>query len=374
METLKRKVSEYQGKINALQTTLESMRVSIRNIVGSEQNPGNAAGPRRKDKFKIYENDSYFSSYSHFGIHHEMLSDTVRTLAYQKAIVENKEVFNGKSVIDIGCGTGILSMFAATAGAKHVLAIDESDMAFYAMAIITENKLTQPIEVVKKKVEHMDGSKKFDIIVSEWMGYFLVFEGMLDTILYARENLLNPGGIILPNRCTLTIAGICDQKFYNKHFHFWEDVYGYKMNSLKHECILEAIIDVVDPANVCTDHCQVKAIDVMTCTLEETQLFESEFSLSCTTPNTTIHAICGWFECFFDTVPLIEKVSLPTSPYTKPTHWKQTLFLLKTPVELKETGDLFEGRIIVARMENNARALRVEFAFRNGEKQEYFMM
>lgn len=262
-------------------------------------------------------------------------------------------------------------MFAATAGARHVLAIDESDMAFYAMAIITENKLTQQIEVVKKRLEELSHDKKFDVIVSEWMGYFLLFEGMLDTIIYAREHHLSPGGLILPNRCSLFIAGICDDALYQKHVHFWDDVYGYKMTPLRHECMIEAIIGTIEADKIITDTCPVTHIDIMTCSIEETHKIVTDFSMTCSQPG-TINAICGWFECFFDAVQLTEHVCLPTSPLTKATHWKQTLFLLKNPVELK-LGDRFEGQITVNRQENNARALHVEFAFRNGDKQEFYM-
>jgi type I protein arginine methyltransferase len=62
--------------------------------------------------------DYYFDSYSHFGIHEEMLKDSVRTRAYKNAIVQNRHLFSGKVVLDVGCGTGILSMFAARAGAR----------------------------------------------------------------------------------------------------------------------------------------------------------------------------------------------------------------------------------------------------------------
>ena len=44
--------------------------------------------------------------------------------------------FDGKVVLDIGCGTGILSMFAAKAGAKHVIGIDQSEIIYQAMDIV----------------------------------------------------------------------------------------------------------------------------------------------------------------------------------------------------------------------------------------------
>lgn len=67
--------------------------------------------------------DYYFDSYSHFGIHEEMLKDEVRTLSYRDSIMHNKPLFKDKVVLDVGCGTGILSMFAAKAGAKMVIGV-----------------------------------------------------------------------------------------------------------------------------------------------------------------------------------------------------------------------------------------------------------
>lgn len=52
-----------------------------------------------------------------------MLKDSVRTKAYKNAIMHNENLFKDKIVLDVGSGTGILSIFAAQAGAKHVYGV-----------------------------------------------------------------------------------------------------------------------------------------------------------------------------------------------------------------------------------------------------------
>lgn len=80
--------------------------------------------------------DGYFESYDRPSIHEEMLQDRVRTESYRAFILGNAErLFAGKRVLDLGCGTGILSMMAARAGAAAVHAVDKSDMIFTAMEI-----------------------------------------------------------------------------------------------------------------------------------------------------------------------------------------------------------------------------------------------
>ena len=69
----------------------------------------------------------FFCALSISGIHEEMLKDTVRTGSYRSAIINNGHLFKGKTVLDVGCGTGILSMFAAKAGAKHVVGVSLAD-------------------------------------------------------------------------------------------------------------------------------------------------------------------------------------------------------------------------------------------------------
>jgi predicted RNA methylase len=70
-----------------------------------------------------------------------MLQDTVRTELYRNSIINNPSHYKGKIVLDVGCGSGILSMFAAQAGAKRVYAVEASNMADYAKRLVVHNKL-----------------------------------------------------------------------------------------------------------------------------------------------------------------------------------------------------------------------------------------
>ena len=74
-----------------------------------------------------------------------MLKDTVRTDAYRDFIYENKHLVQGKIVLDVGCGTGILSMFCARAGAAKVIAVDNSDIINKARENVFENGMGEVV-------------------------------------------------------------------------------------------------------------------------------------------------------------------------------------------------------------------------------------
>ena len=78
---------------------------------------GNASENANPDE--MTSKDYYFHSYAHFGIHEAMLKDEVRPLTYRNSIYHNKLLFKGKTVLDVGSGTGIQRMFAAKAGAAR---------------------------------------------------------------------------------------------------------------------------------------------------------------------------------------------------------------------------------------------------------------
>ncbi|XP_060201557.1 probable histone-arginine methyltransferase 1.3 isoform X2 [Lycium barbarum] len=88
----------------------------------------------------------------------------MNTGTYYSAVIENRADFLGRVVVDVGAGSGILSLFAAQAGAKHVYAIEASEMADYARKLIAGNpSLNERITVIKGKVEDVELPEKADI-------------------------------------------------------------------------------------------------------------------------------------------------------------------------------------------------------------------
>jgi protein arginine N-methyltransferase 1 len=71
-----------------------------------------------------------------------MLEDHKRTGAYYNAVMQNKRQFQGKVVLDVGTGSGILAIFAAKAGAKKVYAVEATNMALRARKLVKHNKVS----------------------------------------------------------------------------------------------------------------------------------------------------------------------------------------------------------------------------------------
>ena len=70
------------------------------------------------------------------------------------------------------------------------------------------------ITLVKGKLEDVElPIAQYDIIISEWMGYFLLYESMLDTVLLARDKYLKPGGLMFPDNARMYLAAIEDQDY-----------------------------------------------------------------------------------------------------------------------------------------------------------------
>ncbi len=156
--------------------------------------------------------------YDHLDIHRRMVSDVVRVEAFRaglKAVVKP-----GDAVLDVGAGTGILSILAVQAGARKVYAVEPSPIADFTQWLIRDNAMEDRITLVRAGIESADLPEPVDAIVFEWMGGYGVDEGMLPLLLLARDRWLKPGGRMIPERVTTWMAPAFDEALEHDR-NFW---------------------------------------------------------------------------------------------------------------------------------------------------------
>jgi SAM-dependent methyltransferase len=152
------------------------------------------------------------NSYGAPAIHLQMLRDDRRNRAFRDAL--HKTVNSGDVVLDFGAGTGILSMFAAQAGAARVFAVEKTSIAHLARRIVEKNGFADRIQIIQGDIETVRLPEKVDVIVSEWLGSYGVDENMLAPLLIARDRWLKPGGKMLPQTVTAWICPIWNNEVY----------------------------------------------------------------------------------------------------------------------------------------------------------------
>ena len=227
--------------------------------------------------------------------------------------------------MDVGTGSGILACWAAQAGAKRVYAVEYTDMAHHARNVVRANGLDHIVTVIQGAVEEVvlpeedwerfgltlqeeqdeqqllpDGTKKdqrvVDIIISEWMGYFLLRESMLDSLVRARDTFLKPtSGLMMPSHATMMIAPIVDeeerkhqQNDYAAGMEDWKEfaettsnLYGVDMSVLesnfdreqKEYYVLSSRWAELPTSCLLAECAVVKELDMHVCTVEDASLY-----------------------------------------------------------------------------------------------------
>ena len=123
---------------------------------------------------------------------------------------------------------------------KVSLSYDSRIMSHNLLLIIIQSQTIYLVTLIRGKMEEItlpDGIEQVDIIVSEWMGYCLLYETMLPSVIYARDKYLRKGmykksrdlktdnlspdqviytgkgGMIFPDKCDLFITAIEDAQY-----------------------------------------------------------------------------------------------------------------------------------------------------------------
>jgi len=131
-----------------------------------------------------------------FDYHHSMLVDRQRTEAFLAALMA--EVRPGDVVVDIGAGTGVLSMFAAMAGARHVYAIEEGPIGEVAARAIERNGFMHRITLLRGTSTEVELPERATVLVTETIGNVGLEEGITGWVRDAWERLLTPDARVVP--------------------------------------------------------------------------------------------------------------------------------------------------------------------------------
>ncbi|MDK2917470.1 MAG: type protein arginine methyltransferase [Candidatus Petromonas sp.] len=266
-------------------------------------------------------------------LHHRMLSDEIRTKAFQKAIFE--KVNPGDVVVDIGTGTGILAFFAIQAGAKKVYAIDTSNIIEVAKQIARDNRILDKIVFIQNDSREVVLPEKADIIISETIGSFGLEENICGTLLHGKQNFLKPGGKIIPEEIELYLTPVfCEGKLENIK---WEFLKNYDINndSLSDIAVHNTYKTNLIESNIVS--CPKLISKINFTNIEQiSYVFKTQFNLQ----NCKINGLGGWFKA-----KLSSNVYIDTSPFSSPTHWMQTYFPLQEVVEAFKDKSTIEVEI-----------------------------
>lgn len=273
---------------------------------------------------------SYFSEYEDLEVHEIMLRDRPRQEAYKNAIMKNADLFKDKIVMDVGAGTGILSALCAKAGAKLVYAIEATNLAKIALTVMEENNLTATVKIIHSKVEDFvlpPTAEKVDIIISEWMGFYLLHEGMLDSVIFARDNFLKSDGYMFPSEATIYVAP-CSVP---SRFDDWDDVDGVSLKSFG-QMLRQQKSSKPEIISITRKELLHSGVSMFWMNLNEVRsddLDEIVFQDVVSVHEAGKHqGFCIWFDCRFPGIDYDEAVILSTGPNARTTHWKQCIVVL----------------------------------------------
>src|SRR5882762_1821418 len=149
----------------------------------------------------------------------EMIADGERLGAYTKAIAG--VVRPGDTVLEIGCGPGVLALLACQAGARKVYAVDSQEIVHFARELAAANGFAERMEFIQRDSRKLHLSERVDVIVSDIRGALPFFGHAVASIEDARQRLLAPGGRLIPQRDTLKVAVIEAADFYSKLVSPW---------------------------------------------------------------------------------------------------------------------------------------------------------
>jgi protein arginine N-methyltransferase 1 len=259
--------------------------------------------------------------------HHILLRDEERTGCFRAAV--EATVRSGDVVVDLGAGTGILSLFAARAGARKVFSIEvDRNLCEMIANLAADNGFSDVVEPVCGRSQDFNAPMAADVLLSDAMGFFGISEE-IDAFFDMRDRVLKPDGRIIPQSIRLLAAPIESQDIYE-----WLDLgrsnqYGLKLDEAAHASIAGVYAVQVGPENLLADPVVVQQIDMRKAT-KSTLSFETLFRVK---RAGVLHGLAGWYEA-----TLADGSVLRSGPFTQRVMGRSRLFVSPKP-KIVRSGD-----------------------------------
>jgi SAM-dependent methyltransferase len=279
-------------------------------------------------------------------IHRTMLLDHVRTDAFREAM--RAVVRPGDTVVDMGAGSGVLCMFAAEAGAKEVHGIECSAIIEPARRVLELNGHAA-VQLHQGDAETLDLPVQADVIVSEWLGYFVYADGMYPAFAALRDRCLKPGGRVVPAEVDVLLAPMEDRDP-RGHSYWYGRPYGFDFSPLLEQEYRFTQIRLVPTEALLAPGQVLDTIDCRRAGMRDLHVTRSaRWRLE---RGGQLDAVCGWF-----TARLAPGVVMETAPGAPDTHWQQHVFAVR-PVRV-EAGDALELTLRVSEAPYDSRLVRI---------------
>lgn len=264
--------------------------------------------------------------------HIPMVNDEERNQAYEQAL--KNAVKPGDLVLEIGTGSGLVSMMAARAGAGKVVTCEVLPvMADLAREIVERNGFGDRIAVLNKKSTQLrvgeDLPHKADIFVSELINIGMLAPGMLSVLQHARENLVKPGGKIIPATAIVHAAVIeCEIL---ARVNPLRKISGFDLSPLDRlRSPGYAQVDLAaDPHRLLSKSIPVFEFDFRL-NMPERNAKAIEFEI---TTSGTAHGIVFWFDLIMD-----DETVYSSDSRARTNHWKQAADFFREPVAVQSGG------------------------------------
>jgi predicted RNA methylase len=269
--------------------------------------------------------------------HRLLVSDEVRTRAFRdaiKATVQPEDV-----VLDVGAGSGILSLFAAQAGARRVYAIERAPgAAGLARQLVAGNNLSETVQVLQTDAASAILPEHADVLISEWLGAYGVDENMLAPVLLARDRWLKPGGLMIPARVTAYLAPVSHESC-KQAIEFHDRAYDLDLSALA-PFHLEQAISLPGGAPLESLRAEPQALWTTDCNTMPAEDAATPYAaeLKFRLTGGGVNGLVTWF-----VAEMPGGGELRNGPGPTTTHWGQLLFPLARTQHLQQDDELAVG-------------------------------